>query len=252
MTIKKRFIYGLLSQILLIILNSLLVIFNNKSFSFSWIFISIIIYFVISLGIIIWEKMIKEPLLFIFKIIAIIFVSVILFTNFSFLSQEVLFTLPLLVAFLWSIPDINESEQLIKNKSGINTPKQTEEELPETKSNNIFPYLINFIILFIIYVIASMCYYNMETGERIWSVILIMGLGLTFVYWLSYLYYKYLLKNTKTTRIIKIAMILALLYWMYYFCSTIKETPFHLLISVTIAAFISLTIQNLILTKGNK
>lgn len=131
--------------------------------------------------------------------------------------------------------------------------KKSEEEKSETKSNIIFPYLINFITLFIVYIIASMCYFSMETGEKgIWFLIIIMGIAFALVYWLSYLCYRYLLRNTKTTKIIKVVMILILLYWVYYFGSTIKQMPFHLLIAFVMAAFISLTVQNLILTWNKK
>lgn len=127
--------------------------------------------------------------------------------------------------------------------------KNNEEESLETKSNNYISYLINFITLLIVYVIASLCYFSMEISEGVWIEIIITGIALGAIFWIGYLFYNHLIKDTKTTRIIKILMIVGLLYWIYYFCSTIKEMPFHLLISVVIGAFISLTIQNLILTK---
>lgn len=142
----------------------------------------------------------------------------------------------------------------IKDK---NASKKREEENPKTESNKVLPYLINFITLIFIYVITSMYYYSLEKGEGVWFDIIIMGIAFCAIFWLGYLSYRYLIKVTETTKLFKIILVLGLLYGMYYFCSSIKEIHFHLLISGVIATFISLTVQNLILTnkiliKGNK
>lgn len=152
---------------------------------------------------------------------------------------------PLIVSisllFNWN----TEGEKQVRQKS--------EKDVIEIKPKPVLPYLINFIILTIVFIIVSMCYYMIETiKDGIWTVIIIYGISFIIIYWIFYLVYRFLLRDTKIVQITKVGVIFISLYMIYYYCSSIDDMPYHLLLAYLLVSVVSLTTQNLILTRKRR
>lgn len=241
----KRFIIGFWIILFIILLYLVPVVICDTSFDlFNNLLCPLFVYVSIFFAGKITENIYSRKLFYFTKYFGALFFIICTLSIAEWNNIETMLPLIVSISILcnWNIKEEKNSVQ-----------KKNEEEISEKKSNIIVPYLINFITLFIVYVIASMCYYSMESEIKgIWTEIVIMGIAMAFVYWLSYLCYRYLLRNTKTTKIFKIILVLGLIYWIYNYGRSIKEIPFYLLISVDIVAVISLTVQDLILKRNKK
>ena len=133
MTKAKRFLFGFIILLSLIVLNSLIRILNKKELNLQLIIISIIIFFVTSFAILLWEKLVKPRLIQIFKIICSIFIMIICITDFSFFEQSILFIISIFIPFAISL--IPLSPNSIKKS----------QEVSEVQLNKKLwlPYLLN-------------------------------------------------------------------------------------------------------------
>lgn len=109
MTKAKRFLFGFIILLSLIILNSLMCIFNKQELKISFIIPSIIIFFITSFVIQLWEKLIGRRFIQIFKIMCSVFFLYILITEFSFFKQDILFIISFFIPFPISLIPLSPS-----------------------------------------------------------------------------------------------------------------------------------------------
>lgn len=128
--------------------------------------------------------------------------------------------------------------------------EQTNNIREEKRTSTNRPYVINYIATFVFYVISAVLYYVFEENkDGVLMMSAIFAICQSLEFWLIFLVYKYLLKNTKLMRLYKIIMVILLLLAFFNFAGSVKYSPHYFLIMAIIVTVISLTIQNLIITK---
>lgn len=233
----KKFFWGLVIVSIIIFIYFLINYFSYKSLSIvNSVLMPVLIYLMGSFAAIVSSKFYKKNFSIILKYIAIIFFCLItLFTIFKDSNIDNAFTLFIAIAviFNWNAEETNE------------------EKKDRSSKNEIVYYLVNFIILFFIYTGVSMIFYR-ETSlqENVLSCIFIFAACFIFIYWMLYLLYKFVIKRNKITNIIKIFFVLINGYLIYLFRNSIFSYEILLLVSVSLIAAISITIQSLIINKG--
>lgn len=240
MTKAKRFLLGFIALFSLIVFNSLIRILNKKELNLQLIIISIIIFFVTSFAILLWEKLVKPRLIQIFKIICSIFIMIICITDFSFFEQSILFIISIFIPFAISL--IPLSPKRVQNL------QETSQEQLNKKS--WVSYLFNYLILFLFYCFITLYYYTKQIDKNEFCTLIILyAVGLSIIFWGAYLIYRFILKNNKVSCIIRIVIIAISFLMLIFYLFSIKQYPFRILLLVDIVGLISVTLQNIILDR---
>ena len=240
MTKAKRFLFGFIILLSLIILNSLMCIFNQQELKISFIIPSIIIFFITSFVIQLWEKLIGRRFIQIFKIMCSVFFLYILITEFSFFKQDILFIISFFIPFAISL--IPLSPKRVQNL------QETSQEQLNKKS--WVSYLFNYLILFLFYCFITLYYYTKQIDKNEFCTLIILyAVGLSIIFWGAYLIYRFILKNNKVSCIIKIVIIAFSFLMLIFYLFSIKQYPFRILLLVDIVGLISVTLQNIILDR---
>lgn len=204
-----------------------------------WFPVSFVIYFFVNLIIVFHESIRSENIVFISKIACVIFLPIILLTNLND-WDSVLFVLPVFISFALSLIPLAPP------------PTFWQEVAADEAKEPVKPYFFNFGILIIFYSMVSMIFVQKTFIQDpklhliyIWSY----AGGLCVLFWLAFVIYRFVLKKTEFTRKIKVLIILALASSFYFLRNSIITFSDKLLLAADITGLISITIQNLILTR---
>ena len=232
----KKFFWGLAIVSIIIFIYFLINYFSDMPLNIvNSVLMPVLIYLMGTFAAIVSSKFYKKNVSLIIKYIAVFFFSLVtLFTIFEDSNIDNAFTLFIVIAAIFN----------------WNTEETNEEKKDRSSKNEIVYYLVNFIILFFIYTGVSMIFYR-ETSlqENVLSCIFIFAACFIFIYWMMYLFFRFVIKRNKITNIIKILFVLINGYLIYFFRDSIFSYEIMLLVSVCLIAAISITIQNLIINK---
>ena len=240
----KKFLIGIGIVSIIVVIYSVMTVVNQNSLEiYDFIFSPFVFYIFSFFAGVLTKRIYSKKIYLLTKYAGILFFIVVTLAISEWEEIETMYPLIISISLLFNWN--TEEEKLVRQKS--------EKEFIETKPKPVLPYLINFIVLVIVFIIVSLCYYMIETiKDGIWTVIIIYGISFIIIYWIFYLVYRFLLRDTKIVQITKVGVIFISLYMIYYYCSSIDDMPYHLLLAYLLVSVVSLTTQNLILTRKRR
>ena len=127
--------------------------------------------------------------------------------------------------------------------------KERNEKFMLKNNKGILCYLVNFAIMAALYILSSIIYCIKSEGKED-NILFCLVIMVSFIvsYWLVYFLYKTILKNA---RALKIVLILANVFGLFFLISWINYSLHYLLIVVCLISIISETVINLVMSKKN-
>jgi hypothetical protein len=240
MTVLKRFAYGFLILLAACVIGMGVTLIRQEVLEVETFLIPFIVFFALNLVILFMEAVFNPTLVKINKVLSLIMITIVFLTRGYTDKFEFFLYFSILIPFvLCQIPLEKEEERIRREFFGTTPPKEI-----------IKSYVILFLILILVYSIAAMFYWDLtpaknETGK----MILICAIILPVIFWGMYLLYRFVIKRTKITTVVKKIIILFCGIMIYFLCSSKEKFIEHLPIIIDLASYITLTIHDLYLEK---